>query len=120
MGEGGWQGKWDYTYHIGWLQGTSNVLYIIPLLLCSWNKFRNDLSLFFFPESLRQELTEQRVACSELQKGLKVLQNEQRALGPLGKWQAINQCPRNGTDHAFITEVSSLAPVHTIYLLRPH
>ncbi|XP_040602989.1 protein FAM184B [Mesocricetus auratus] len=55
-------------------------------------------------ESLRQELTEQRAACSEHQKALELLQNEQRVLGPLGKWQAINPCSGNGTDHTFITE----------------
>ncbi|XP_035308502.1 protein FAM184B [Cricetulus griseus] len=55
-------------------------------------------------ESLRQELTEQQAACSEHQKALEMLQKEQRVLGPLGKWQAINQCSGNGTDHTFITE----------------
>ncbi|XP_052590847.1 protein FAM184B isoform X1 [Peromyscus californicus insignis] len=68
-------------------------------------KARQELQEPLLLESLRQELTEQRVACSEHQKGLEVLQSEQRALGPLGKWQAINQCPGNGTDHTFITEV---------------
>ncbi|CAH7452735.1 Fam184b [Phodopus roborovskii] len=55
-------------------------------------------------ESLKQELTEQRAACSEHLKALEMLQNEQRAVDPLGKWQAINQCSGDGTDHTFITE----------------
>ncbi|XP_031198036.1 protein FAM184B isoform X2 [Mastomys coucha] len=56
------------------------------------------------PESLRQELTEQRVACSEHQKALEMLQNELRTMGPLGKWQATNQCSGDSRDHTFITE----------------
>lgn len=60
-------------------------------------------SLFFLLESLRQELAEQRSA-SEQQKALEVLQNEQRASGPLGKWQ----CSGNGTNHTFTAEVSAL------------
>ena len=59
-------------------------------------------SLFFRLESLRQELAEQRSACSE-QKTLEVLQNEQRAPGPLGKWQ----CSGNDTNHTFTAEVSA-------------
>ncbi|XP_076794579.1 protein FAM184B isoform X2 [Arvicanthis niloticus] len=55
-------------------------------------------------ESLRQELIEQRVACCEHQKALEMLQNELRAMGPLGKWQAINQCSGDSRDHTFITE----------------
>ncbi|XP_021017608.1 protein FAM184B [Mus caroli] len=55
-------------------------------------------------ESLRQELTEQRVACCEHQKALEMLQNELRAVGPLGKWQATTQCPGDRRDHTFITE----------------
>ncbi|KAK7822032.1 hypothetical protein U0070_006581 [Myodes glareolus] len=50
-------------------------------------------------ESLRQELAEQRSACSE-QKTLEVLQNEQRAPGPSGKWQ----CSGNDTNHTFTAE----------------
>jgi hypothetical protein len=72
------------------------------------------ISHFFLPESLRQELTEQRVACCEHQKALEMLQNEFRAVGPLGKWQATNQCPGDRRDHTFITEVSTL-PVSTQY-----
>ena len=49
-------------------------------------------SLFFFLESLRQELAEQRSA-SEQQKVLEVLPNEQRALG---------------TNHTFTAGVSAL------------
>lgn len=55
-------------------------------------------------ESLRQELTEQRVACCEHQKVLEELQNELRAMGPLGKPQAINRCSGDSRDHTFITE----------------
>ncbi|XP_028621182.1 protein FAM184B [Grammomys surdaster] len=55
-------------------------------------------------ESLRQELIEQRVACCEHQKALEMLQNELRAMGPLGKWQAVNQCSGDSRDHTFITE----------------
>ncbi|GAB1289636.1 Protein FAM184B [Apodemus speciosus] len=55
-------------------------------------------------ESLGQGLTEQRVACCEHQRALEMLQNELKALGPLGKWQAINQCSGDRRDHTFITE----------------
>ncbi|XP_051021083.1 protein FAM184B [Acomys russatus] len=55
-------------------------------------------------ESLRQELTEQRAACSEHQKALEILQNELRALGPSGKQQATNQCSGDSIDHTFIAE----------------
>ncbi|XP_021512949.1 protein FAM184B [Meriones unguiculatus] len=55
-------------------------------------------------ESLRQELTEQRAACSDHQKALEALQNELRALGPLGERQAISQCSGENIDHTFITE----------------
>lgn len=63
------------------------------------------ISHFFLPESLRQELTEQRVACCEHQKALEMLQSELKAMDPSGKWQAINQCSGNSRDHTFITEV---------------
>lgn len=66
------------------------------------------ISHFFLPESLRQELTGQRVACCEHQKVLEELQNELRAMGPLGKPQAINRCSGDSRDHTFITEVSAL------------
>lgn len=72
------------------------------------------ISHFFLPESLRQELTEQRVACCEHQKALEMLQNELRTVGPLGKWQAISQCSGDSRDHTFISEVSTL-PVSTQY-----
>ncbi|XP_021066685.1 protein FAM184B [Mus pahari] len=60
-------------------------------------------------ESLRQELTEQRVTCCEHQKALEMLQNELRAVGPLGKWQAISQCSGDSRDHSFITEDVGIA-----------
>ncbi|XDA77424.1 hypothetical protein R6Z07F_007558 [Ovis aries] len=55
-------------------------------------------------ESLRQELAEQRAACSEHQKDLEVLQTELRALDSMGRWQAITQCPGDSEDHAGTSE----------------
>uniref|UniRef100_A0ABI7ZFN4 Protein FAM184A/B N-terminal domain-containing protein n=2 Tax=Felis catus TaxID=9685 RepID=A0ABI7ZFN4_FELCA len=55
-------------------------------------------------ESLRQELSEQRAACSGHQKDLEVLQAELRALGSLGKPQATAQCPGDSEDHAVAAE----------------
>ncbi|XP_052054804.1 protein FAM184B [Apodemus sylvaticus] len=55
-------------------------------------------------ESLKQELTEQRVACCEHQKAMEMLQDELKAMGLLGKWQVINQCSGDSRDHTFITE----------------
>lgn len=58
-------------------------------------------------ESLRQELSEQRAACSGHQKDLEVLQAELRALGSLGKPQATAQCPGDSEDRAVAAEVST-------------
>ncbi|XP_070228281.1 protein FAM184B isoform X3 [Bos mutus] len=55
-------------------------------------------------ESLRQELAEQRAACSEHQKDLEVLQTELRALDSMGRRQAITQCPGDSEDHAGTSE----------------
>ncbi|XP_043428821.1 protein FAM184B [Prionailurus bengalensis] len=55
-------------------------------------------------ESLRQELSEQRAACSGHQKDLEVLQAELRALGSLGKPQATAQCPGDSEDRTVATE----------------
>ncbi|KAM4854629.1 protein FAM184B [Thomomys bottae] len=55
-------------------------------------------------ESLRQELSEQRAACSEHQKDLEVLQAELRALGSLRRQQVINLCPENSEDGSEITK----------------
>ncbi|XP_012864346.1 PREDICTED: protein FAM184B [Dipodomys ordii] len=55
-------------------------------------------------ESLRQELSEQRAACSEHQKDLEVLRAELRALGSLRRQQVINPCPENSEDHTENTE----------------
>uniref|UniRef100_A0A8C6W1A6 Family with sequence similarity 184, member B n=1 Tax=Nannospalax galili TaxID=1026970 RepID=A0A8C6W1A6_NANGA len=55
--------------------------------------------------SLRQEMPEQRAACSEHQKALEVLQAELRAQGPLGRWQAISQRSGDSEDHTITTEV---------------
>ena len=60
-------------------------------------------------ESLRQELAEQRAACSEHQKDLEVLQTELRALDSMGRRQAITQCPGDSEDHAGTSEVSTPA-----------
>ncbi|XP_029416376.1 protein FAM184B isoform X4 [Nannospalax galili] len=54
--------------------------------------------------SLRQEMPEQRAACSEHQKALEVLQAELRAQGPLGRWQAISQRSGDSEDHTITTE----------------
>nr|XP_008510067.1 PREDICTED: protein FAM184B-like [Equus przewalskii] len=67
-------------------------------------------------ESLRQELSEQRAACSEHQKDLEVLQAELRALSSSGRQQAIGQCPGDSEDHTVTAEVSAPAlpcPRHT-------
>lgn len=66
------------------------------------------------PESLRQELSEQRAACSEHQKDLEALRTELRTLGSLGRQQAVAQCPGDSEDHAVTAEVS--API----LPSPH
>ncbi|XDB51283.1 hypothetical protein ABFV05_004899 [Capra hircus] len=55
-------------------------------------------------ESLRQELAEQRAACSEHQKDLEVLQTELRALDSMGRRQVITQCPGDSEDHAGTSE----------------
>uniref|UniRef100_A0A673T827 Family with sequence similarity 184 member B n=1 Tax=Suricata suricatta TaxID=37032 RepID=A0A673T827_SURSU len=55
-------------------------------------------------ESLRQELSEQRAACSEHQKDLEALQAELRALGSLGERQAIAQGPGDSEDRAVTAE----------------
>ncbi|XP_070469200.1 protein FAM184B isoform X1 [Equus przewalskii] len=55
-------------------------------------------------ESLRQELSEQRAACSEHQKDLEVLQAELRALSSSGRQQAIGQCPGDSEDHTVTAE----------------
>ncbi|XP_010989328.3 protein FAM184B [Camelus dromedarius] len=55
-------------------------------------------------ESLRQELSEQRAACSEHQKDLEALQAELRALGSLRQRQAITPRPRDSEDHASTAE----------------
>ncbi|XP_065763168.1 protein FAM184B isoform X2 [Muntiacus reevesi] len=55
-------------------------------------------------ESLRQELAEQRAACSEHQKDLEVLQTELRALESMGRRQAITQCPGDSEDRAGTSE----------------
>ncbi|XP_039694031.1 protein FAM184B isoform X2 [Pteropus medius] len=55
-------------------------------------------------ESLRQELWEQRAACSEHQKDLEVLQAELRALGSSGRRQATAQCPGDSEDHTSTAE----------------
>ncbi|XP_042530720.1 protein FAM184B [Dipodomys spectabilis] len=59
-------------------------------------------------ESLRQELSEQRAACSEYQKDLEVLRAELRALGSLRRQQVINPCPENSEDHTENTEALDL------------
>uniref|UniRef100_A0A452SIB5 Family with sequence similarity 184 member B n=1 Tax=Ursus americanus TaxID=9643 RepID=A0A452SIB5_URSAM len=51
-------------------------------------------------ESLRQELSEQRAACSEHQKDLEALRTELRTLSSLGRRQAVAQCPGDSEDHA--------------------
>ncbi|XP_006208169.2 protein FAM184B [Vicugna pacos] len=55
-------------------------------------------------ESLRQELSEQRAACSEHQKDLEALQAELRALGSLDQRQAITLSPGDSEDHAGTAE----------------
>ncbi|XP_069868760.1 protein FAM184B isoform X2 [Dipodomys merriami] len=55
-------------------------------------------------ESLRQELSEQRAACSEHQKDLEVLRAELRALGSLRRQQITNPCAENSEDHTENTE----------------
>ncbi|XP_052498351.1 protein FAM184B isoform X2 [Budorcas taxicolor] len=55
-------------------------------------------------ESLRQELAEQRAACSEHQKDLEVLQTELRTLDSMGRQQVITQCPGESEDHAGTSE----------------
>ncbi|XP_058402772.1 protein FAM184B [Diceros bicornis minor] len=55
-------------------------------------------------ESLRQELSEQRAACSEHQKDLEALQAELRALRGLGRQQAIGQCPGDSEDRTVTAE----------------
>lgn len=59
-------------------------------------------------ESLRQELSEQRAACSEHQKDLEALRAELRALDSLGRQQDISPCPGDSEDHTNTTEVSTL------------
>ncbi|VFV24217.1 Hypothetical predicted protein [Lynx pardinus] len=61
-------------------------------------------------ESLRQELSEQRAACSGHQKDLEVLQAELRALGSLGKPQATAQCPGDSEDRTVAAEDLNQAP----------
>lgn len=61
-------------------------------------------------ESLRQELWEQRAACSEHQKDLEALQAELRALGSSDRRQAIGQCAEDSEDHTDTTEVSAPGP----------
>lgn len=60
-------------------------------------------------ESLRQELWEQRAACSEHQKDLEALQAELRALGGSRRRQGIVQCPGDSEDHTHTAEVSAPA-----------
>ncbi|OWK07079.1 hypothetical protein Celaphus_00018643, partial [Cervus elaphus hippelaphus] len=55
-------------------------------------------------ESLRQELAEQRAACSEHQKDLEVLQTELRALESMGRRQVITQCPGDSENRAGTSE----------------
>ncbi|XP_073898647.1 protein FAM184B isoform X1 [Castor canadensis] len=55
-------------------------------------------------ESLRQELSEQRAACSEHQKDLEALRAELRALDSLGRQQDISPCPGDSEDHTNTTE----------------
>ncbi|XP_008684031.2 protein FAM184B [Ursus maritimus] len=55
-------------------------------------------------ESLRQELSEQRAACSEHQKDLEALRTELRTLSSLGRRQAVAQCPGDSEDHAVTAE----------------
>ncbi|XP_048220084.1 protein FAM184B [Perognathus longimembris pacificus] len=50
-------------------------------------------------ESLRQELSEQRAACSEHQKDLEGLQAELRALGSSRRQQLISPCPEDSENH---------------------
>ncbi|XP_008050100.1 protein FAM184B [Carlito syrichta] len=71
-------------------------------------------------ESLRQELLEQQAACSGHQKDLEALQAELRALGSLGRRQAIGQCPEDSEDHAIASEVSDPFPIRTTPLLERH
>lgn len=95
----GWR---DNAHHIGWCR-THQMPLLSYFCFCDSGISLGMTSLFFLLESLRQELAEQRSA-SEQQKALEVLQNEQRALGPLGKWQ----CSGNNTNHTFIAQVSAL------------
>lgn len=62
-----------------------------------------------FAEALRQELAEQRAACSEHQKDLEALQAELRAPGSVGRRQAVSQCPGDIEDRASTAEVSTPA-----------
>ncbi|XP_037687338.1 protein FAM184B [Choloepus didactylus] len=55
-------------------------------------------------ESLQQELSEQRAACSKHQKDLEALQAELRAPGGLGRQQSIPQTPGDSEDHAITAE----------------
>ncbi|XP_061047243.1 protein FAM184B [Eubalaena glacialis] len=55
-------------------------------------------------ESLRQELAEQRAACSEHRKDLEALQAELRALGSVARRQAITPCPGDSEDRAGTAE----------------
>ncbi|KAM5285172.1 protein FAM184B isoform 3-T5 [Hipposideros larvatus] len=55
-------------------------------------------------ESLRQELWEQRAACSEHQKDLEALRAELRALGGSRRRQGIVQCPGDSEDHTHTAE----------------
>uniref|UniRef100_A0A8C3YSX8 Family with sequence similarity 184 member B n=1 Tax=Catagonus wagneri TaxID=51154 RepID=A0A8C3YSX8_9CETA len=55
-------------------------------------------------ETLRQELSEQRAACSEHQKDVEALQAQLRAPGSVGRWQAITQDPGDSKGHASTAE----------------
>ncbi|KAM6220861.1 protein FAM184B [Rhynchocyon petersi] len=55
-------------------------------------------------ESLRQELSEQRAACSQHQQDLVVLQAQLRTLGNTGQQQADPQPPGDSEDHGLTTE----------------
>ncbi|XP_069924190.1 protein FAM184B isoform X1 [Oryctolagus cuniculus] len=61
------------------------------------------------PESLKQELSGQRAACSKHQQDLEALRIELKTMGSSGRQQAVTQCLGDSEDHTISTEEAGIS-----------